>query len=131
MNARLFEHAAFEHGHFATSAGRATVVGAAPSRAYEFARSPLGAHRVLGQPRLQRFETRANLLAQRFKPCARALLARLEGEIHRGCPRLFKRSVSCKRLLSTDVRGQGNPSDLTPTLSHARCSCIRESLRRF
>ena len=75
MHADLLEHAAVHHRHHAAAAGRAGVIGALPRRAHEAARRALGERRAGRQRIFQRFEGRADVVAQLLEPGARAGLS--------------------------------------------------------
>src|SRR5262249_49524352 len=75
MHAHLLEHAAAHHRHDATAAGTAGMILALPGCALEAARSAVGEGGARGQRILQRFERRADVVAQPFEPGAGARFA--------------------------------------------------------
>ena len=75
VHADLLEHAPLHHRHHAAAAGRAAMIAAAPRRAHETASSLFAHARVRRQRILDRFERRADVVAQSFEPRAGAGLA--------------------------------------------------------
>ena len=78
VDADLFEYAAMHDRHHPAAAVRAAVIAAAPGRANETSRGTIRERRGGGQPGFHSLQCRADVVPQRFEPCARPRFARLE-----------------------------------------------------
>jgi hypothetical protein len=78
VDADLFEYAAMQDRHHPAAAVRSAVIAMAPGRANESSRGTIRERRGGRQAGFHGLECRADVVPQRFEPCARPRFARFE-----------------------------------------------------